>query len=185
MVKVILFDFFGVLSTPVYKIVIEKFIPINEHPEWMKKLDVMDIGDMTEEELVKEISEKSNTEEKIIWEEINNAPIVNNKLFDFIQNSLKTKYKIGLLTNIPKSLLIRIVPEKMELFDIVMISSELKLIKPSKEIFEVAIEKCGCLPNEILFVDDREENIDTAVSLGLNGIVYKSFEQIQEDIQLL
>ncbi len=181
--KTILFDFFGVLSTPVYKKVIEEFIPENEHSEWMKKLDILDTGDLSEYELVKQISVKSKRSEEEIWTGVNNAPKVNQELFDFIEKNLKGKYKIGLLTNIPRSLIERIIPEKLELFDLMLISSDLKLIKPSKEIFEVAIKKSDCLPNEILFIDDGEKNIESAKSLGLNGIVYKDFESFTDEIK--
>lgn len=181
--KTILFDFFGVLSTPVYKKVIEKFVPENEHSEWMKKLDILDTGDLSENELVKQISEKSKKSEGEIWTEVNNASKVNQELFNFIENNLKGKYKIGLLTNIPRSLIERIIPEKLALFDLVFISSDLKLIKPSKEIFEVAIQRSGCLPNEILFIDDGEKNIESAKSIGLNGIVYKNFSSFSDEIK--
>lgn len=181
--KTILFDFFGVLSTPVYKKVIEKFVPENEHSEWMKKLDVLDIGDLLESDLVKQISDKSKISEDEIWTEVNSAPNVNKELFNFIENNLKGKYKIGLLTNIPRSLIERIIPEKLKIFDLVLISSDLKLIKPSKEIFEIAIQKSGCLPNEILFIDDGEGNIESAKILGLNGIVYKNLPSLINKIK--
>ena len=182
--KTILFDFFGVLSTPVYKKVIEKFVPETEHSEWMKKLDVLDIGDLSEADLVGQLSQKAGVTEEVIWTEVNNAPVVNKELFEYIQNNLKGNYKIGLLTNIPRSLIERIIPEKLAMFDFVLISTDLKLIKPSKEIFEVAVMKCACQPNEILFIDDGEKNIIAAKALGLNGIVYKDFSSFLSEIKM-
>ena len=173
--KTILFDFFGVLSTPVYKKIIEKFVPENEQAAWIQKLDALDTGELPENELVRQLSEKSNLSESDIWTEVKNTPKINYELFDFIEKNLKGKYKIGLLTNIPRSLIERMVPEKLGMFDLIMISSDLQLIKPSKEIFEVAIQRSGCTPQEILFIDDGEKNIKVAKSLGLNGIVYTDF----------
>ena len=181
--KIILFDFFGVLSTFVYMKVIRKYIPENEHTEWLKKLDLIDIGDLSENELVKQISEKAKVDEDEIWLEVKNAPVVNNELINFIENKLKNKYKVGLLTNIPRSLIERIIPEKLNIFDLVLISSDLKLIKPSKEIFEVAIQRSGCLPNDILFIDDGEKNIEVAKSLGFNTILYKDLPSFIDEIQ--
>jgi len=60
--KTILFDFFGVLSTPIYKIIIEKYIPESERAEWMNKLDALDIGDLPEPELVRRTCEKFRTQ---------------------------------------------------------------------------------------------------------------------------
>lgn len=181
--KTILFDFFGVLSTPVYKKVIEKYIPESDWATWMKKLDVLDTGEISEKQLVKQTAEAAHVTEDEIWTEVNNAPKVNYELFDFIEHNLKGKYKIGLLTNIPRSLIERIIPEKLGDFDIVMISSDLKLIKPSREIFEVAIQKSDCLPSEILFIDDGAKNIEAAKSLGFNGIVYKDFDSFVIELQ--
>lgn len=180
--SVILFDFFGVLSTPVYKVIIEKYIPADEHATWMKKLDVIDIGDMSEAELVSEIATHAGVTPEQIWADVAVTPRVNTVLFDYIEQELKGKYKIGILTNIPRSLLLRIIPEKMELFDVVLISSELRLIKPSREIFEVAVVRSGCLPQEIVFVDDRLENIEMARVVGLQGIVYTDVESLKADI---
>ena len=117
--------------------------------------------------------------------EVKNAPVVNYELIDFIENKLKNKYKVGLLTNIPRSLIERIIPEKLNIFDLVFISSDLKLIKPSKEIFEVAIQKSGYQPNEILFIDDGEKNIEVAKSLGISVILYKDFPSFISELQKL
>ncbi len=181
--KIILFDFFGVLSTFVYMKVIKKFIAEQEQSEWIKKLDVLDIGNISENDLVKQISEKSGVSQDEIWIEVKNAPKVNYELFDFIEKSLIGKYKVGLLTNIPRTLIERIIPEKLQIFDPILISSDLRLIKPSKEIFNMAIQRCGCLPGEILFIDDGEKNIEVAKSLGLQGIVYKDFSSFLEEIK--
>lgn len=181
--KTILFDFFGVLSTPVYKKVIEKLFPENKHSEWIKKLDVLDVGDLSENELVKQISESTQISEDEVWAEVNAAPIINQELFSFIEENLKDTYTIGLLTNIPRSLLERLIPERLQLFDLVLVSSDLKLIKPSIEIFEVTIRALDCPPSEILFIDDGEKNIEVARSLGLHGIVYTNFSAFLDEMK--
>jgi epoxide hydrolase-like predicted phosphatase len=181
--KTILFDFFGVLSSPAYKKIFEKYLPEEELADWMAKLDVLDTGDITEKELVKQISDRANITEDQIWKELDDIPQVNERLLNFIETNLKGKYKVGLLTNIPRSLLERIIPEKMNEFDPLLISSDLKLIKPDRRIFEVAIERSGCLPNEILFIDDGQRNIESAKTLGINGIVYENFPQFLEELK--
>lgn len=181
--KTILFDFFGVISTPVYMKVIKKYIPEEDQQFFVQKLDVLDTGDLSEEDLVQEIAIKAGITTDEVWDEVKRAPVVNEELLNFIQNELKPKYRVGLLTNIPRSLLVRIIPDKLELFDPLMISSDLKLIKPSKEIFEVAIARCECLPSEILFTDDGEKNIAAAKSVGLHGIVYTDFLSFKEELK--
>lgn len=184
MIQTIVFDFFRVISTPPYSTVFKKYIPEIELQVWRNKLDELDLGVISEEDLVGELSRYANVSTDQIWSEIDSASNLDIDLLNFIENELKPKYKIGLLTNAPRSLVEKIVSkEKLKLFDIVLISSDLKLIKPDPEIFKVTIDKCGCLPQEILFIDDTEKNIEVAKSLGLNGIVYTDFDSLKKEIQ--
>ena len=49
-------------------------------------------------------------------------------------------------------------------------SYELKLLKPSREIYERVIEGVGRRPEEILFIDDARDNIETAAALGIRTL---------------
>lgn len=181
--KAVLFDFFGVLSTPVYKKVIDGNILEAERAEWMKKLDVLDTGDISETELVQALAERSGAGEEAIRKAVDAAPTRNDELFKYIERELSGKYRVGLLSNIPRSLFERIAADKAALFDPLLISSDLKLIKPSKEIFEEAIRRCGVPAEEILFIDDGEKNIDAAKALGFEGFVYTDFPAFLEEIK--
>src|SRR5687768_17380132 len=99
--KVLLFDFFGVLSTPVYKFVFERYIPEAEQTAWMSKLDDLDLGNLLENELVEQIAKRTGVAESEILEAAKAAPQVNNELFALIENDLKKRFTVGLLTNIP------------------------------------------------------------------------------------
>lgn len=180
--KTIFFDFFGVLSTPVYMQVIKDFIPEKEQPKWVKKLDLLDNGDISEDYLVKEISEQSGISENKIWSTVFQAPKLNLKLIDFIKNNLKKLYTIGLLTNAPRSLVERILQKELSLFDVVVISSDIKIIKPNPKIFKYTLYQAKVASEEILFIDDSEKNIQVAKSFGIQGIVYKDFDSFVNEI---
>lgn len=53
------------------------------------------------------------------------------------------------------------------LFDRTYYSHELKMSKPNPDIFEIVLKEQKVSPKEILFLDDLQENIDTAKKLGL------------------
>lgn len=180
--KVILFDFFGVLSTPAYKKVIEKHIQSSQQKEWFNKLDILDVGGLSENDLASQIAQQAGVSLSDIWLGINTSPQLNETLFDFIEYNLKGNYVVGLLTNAPRSLIERLIGDRLSLFDIVLISSDLKCIKPSREIFEIALNRAQCDASEILFIDDGIKNIEAAQSLGFNGIVYTEFEQFKKDL---
>lgn len=55
-------------------------------------------------------------------------------------------------------------------FDGKIISGREKLIKPDPAIYQLAIKRFDLTPKETVFIDDREENIETAKKLGFQTI---------------
>ena len=51
-------------------------------------------------------------------------------------------------------------------FDEIVTSFEARSIKPDRLIFETVITKCGINPEETLFLDDSQKNLDAAAQLG-------------------
>ena len=52
------------------------------------------------------------------------------------------------------------------------ISCRMKLMKPSREIFDAAAAEIGFPPAEILFVDDSQKNVDGARAAGWQAALY-------------
>lgn len=52
------------------------------------------------------------------------------------------------------------------------ISSRMKMLKPSRAIFDAAAAEIGLPPSEILFVDDSQKNVDGALDAGWQAILY-------------
>jgi putative hydrolase of the HAD superfamily len=63
-----------------------------------------------------------------------------------------------------------------ELFDAVVISSEVRLRKPDPAIFHHAVELLGLRPDECAFIDDIEHNVRAAEELGITGVHYVDTE---------
>jgi putative hydrolase of the HAD superfamily len=55
------------------------------------------------------------------------------------------------------------------LFDAVFVSGELGAIKPAPEIFEVTMRELGITADEMVFIDNKEENVRGAEALGITG----------------
>lgn len=68
-------------------------------------------------------------------------------------------------------------------FDGGIISSEVKFSKPGKQIYEILLKKYALIPKECLFIDDLEINVQTALNLGLNGIVTFGSQDISKEIE--
>jgi len=52
-----------------------------------------------------------------------------------------------------------------------------KIIKPSAEIYKFAVDGLGCPAAQVLFVDDREKNVDGAIAAGLQAILYTTQDE--------
>ncbi|HWS49217.1 MAG TPA: HAD family phosphatase [Candidatus Methanoperedens sp.] len=60
-------------------------------------------------------------------------------------------------------------------FDVQVFSYQVGAIKPEAKIFQTLIEKSACQPSEIIFADDKQSNVDAALSLNINAFLYKGF----------
>lgn len=71
------------------------------------------------------------------------------------------------------------------LFQKAYYSHQLHLRKPHLEIYEFVLNDIGIRPEETLFIDDREDNIEGARSKGIRGYHHQLGEEIAEVIYKL
>ncbi|MBL1422497.1 MAG: HAD family phosphatase [Alphaproteobacteria bacterium] len=67
-------------------------------------------------------------------------------------------------------------------FTDIIISAEIKMIKPDLEIFEYTLGKFGLKAEESLFIDDSEPNIMAAKSLNINCVHFKRTPNCYDEI---
>jgi putative hydrolase of the HAD superfamily len=58
------------------------------------------------------------------------------------------------------------------LADVVVISSEVGVRKPSRKIYAIACERLGVDPRQAVMVDDLQQNLDGAARLGIAGVLH-------------
>jgi putative hydrolase of the HAD superfamily len=66
-----------------------------------------------------------------------------------------------------------------------VISGDIGIRKPDRGIYEVLVQRCGYEIEELLFVDDREKNVQAAREFGIETILFNpatGFEDIQNRI---
>ncbi|GGV43681.1 hypothetical protein GCM10010277_33540 [Streptomyces longisporoflavus] len=59
-------------------------------------------------------------------------------------------------------------------------SADVGVVKPDRRIYEIALERAGVPAERCLFVDDRKENVDAAVALGMVGLHYTGPDDLRE-----
>ncbi len=65
--------------------------------------------------------------------------------------------------------------EKIEifrLFDGLVFSGAIKMVKPDRDIFEYILDKYSLDPAECVFIDDNENNIRAAEKLGIKSLLF-------------
>lgn len=68
-------------------------------------------------------------------------------------------------------------------FDGGVFSCDIHMIKPACEIYKYLLREYDLCPSECLFIDDVEENVRCAQSLGMMGIVFTDAEEIRDYIR--
>ncbi len=70
-------------------------------------------------------------------------------------------------------------------FDNVFKSYEEKLHKPNKSAFTNVLAKIKAKPEECIFVDDFQANVDAANELGIKGILFTTLESLKTEFKKL
>lgn len=69
----------------------------------------------------------------------------------------------------------------LDSFEGVVVSSEVKMIKPDPAIYLYLLKTYHLNPEECLFIDDIKENVETAKSLGIRGFLFQNnYEDVKE-----
>ncbi|GII57166.1 haloacid dehalogenase [Planotetraspora thailandica] len=64
-------------------------------------------------------------------------------------------------------------------------SARMGLVKPDETIYLRAAENMGADPADVVFVDDRLENIEGAERAGMTGIHFRNASQLRDDLKLV
>lgn len=68
-------------------------------------------------------------------------------------------------------------------FDDIVVSSEVKLIKPDPAIYHLTLRRIGFRAEECIFIDDSLPNVETARQLGFHAIHFQSPEQLRAELE--
>lgn len=73
-------------------------------------------------------------------------------------------------------------PEFEGLFDHVLSSCDLGLIKPDPVIYRALVERLGARPHEVVFVDDLAGHVEAARTFGLSAIRFETTDQVLAEL---
>lgn len=141
------------------------------------------LGEITEDEhwsdVIKRLKHPAS-ELQIIKDEFFGGDVIDRKLVNFI-HSLRGKFHTGLISNAWNGMRAFLEKENfIELFDTVVISAEVGVMKPAERIYQIALEQAKVKAEEVIFVDDVQANIDACEKIGMKGILFKDPQEAQK-----
>lgn len=185
MIRAVIFDCFGVLYVPVgedfYRTHIANF---ESHKQELYDLGQQaNYGLISQQEFVAQVAALANMPEAEVGELLAGSHARNKAMVAFSQ-TLRPARKVGMLSNMSaKSIDAYFSPaERKQLFDDIVLSSEVGMVKPHPEIFVLAAQRLGVDTSECLFVDDSQANCEAATSVGMRAVRYANFAQATADI---
>lgn len=197
MVKNIVFDIGNVLAGFVWEDFYHSF---GYSEEIFKKLadatvrspfwNEMDRGKLSDEELLEGFIKNDPSIEKEIREVFENVERII-KRFDYavpwIKELKKKGYHIYVISNFSKKAHEECTKalDFMEEIDGGILSYQVKLIKPSPEIYQLLCRKYHLNAEECVFIDDLPRNVEAARKEGMKGLVFESLDQAQKELEVI
>lgn len=182
-IKAIIFDCFGVLIMPGRTLLYQSF------PNF--KTDISDLehqsdyGIITRQQFNYSIADLVGITPAEVKSKYYDTNTRNQSAIDLVRElKASGQYKIGLLSNVGRGWLNDYFSddELAELFDAVVLSSHVGMIKPDPAIFELTASNLDVEPFECVMIDDILANIDGAQIADMQGIVFTSTDQTRSEL---
>lgn len=182
--KIIVFDFFGVICSEIAPLWLRKYFNCDSATE-IKTTFVgqADVGKVSEQELFMILGELANISAARVEEEWYSLVKIDLSVVDYIRE-LKVKQRVALLTNSPSLFVRKILNQNNleSLFEQIIVSSEAGIAKPDPAIFRLMLSKLGVQPENAIMVDDNSGNVTSALSIGMNAILFLSTQELRRDL---
>jgi HAD superfamily hydrolase (TIGR01509 family) len=176
MIKAVIFDCFGVLAR-------EGFFPFLEtyfkNDTFKRQLAIdsmkrMGAGLISHDDCILELSKLAGISFDAMRAILTDNP-PDDQLFMFIEKILKPNYKVGILSNAGADRTIELFGnDRAVLFDDVLLSYQVGMIKPEAAIYELAAQRLGVLNEECIFIDDQPRYCEGAKDVGMETIQHES-----------
>ena len=182
MKKLLLFDCFGVVMREVAPYWFRRYYTPEEADRIKEEMmHDGDVGAVPDDVLYRRLGETVGAPGDQIRREWEDLVIPNPGTISLIRE-LKSRYRVVLLSNAMSGYL-RFALDKCgiaDLFDDVIVSAEVKLVKPDPAIFRLALARAGVDAKNALMIDDVQKNLDGARAVGIDGFLFRDAKGLAE-----
>lgn len=119
-----------------------------------------------------------------LWSEI----FFDNKEIVGLLKELRRDYRLHMISNINElhySYIKKFFPKSLAVFDKLILSYEVGERKPHPKIYRAAVEGHGYRAEDALYVDDREDLIQAAAQMGIQGIIFKGTDHLRAQLKAM
>lgn len=113
-----------------------------------------------------------------------NSWVVNPRTLDLIDR-VRQRHRVAVLSN-ATDVLETALRERYgiaERFDCIISSATVGVAKPERRIYEIALERLAVAAEEVVFVDDRPDNVAAAANLGMHVIWFVNSDFLAHQMQ--
>jgi putative hydrolase of the HAD superfamily len=73
----------------------------------------------------------------------------------------------------------------LDRFDVQVWSYQLRMAKPDLAIYKYVLKQLGTRPDETLFLDDKQMNIDAANAVGMRAVLFTDVDHLRADLMAM
>lgn len=107
-------------------------------------------------------------------------------LVAYIQQLRAAEHRIALLSNDSPALLDKLhALEIANLFDPLVISAFIGVMKPDARAYQAVLDRLGMPASQAIFIDDLPRNVTGAQALGITGLHYTTLDRLRRDLDAL
>lgn len=180
--RLVIFDCFGVIFGEIGPRIVRKYAKSDDISELKEKLFVpADLGLITYDELLASIATEFGVDKQTVADDWNSFVVLNEELVEMIKK-LRADSCVALLSNASKGFVESLFDKYSltHLFDRMVISCNIGIAKPDKEIYKYCVSQFDCDFDEIYMVDDNAANVAAAAETGIIPVHFKGNECVRE-----
>ena len=105
-------------------------------------------------------------------------------MYELVDELKNTHLKVGMLSNIDTRLA-NIVRDfgLYQPFHPCILSCDIGVEKPDERAYKILLSSLHLPANQVVFIDDKKENVCAAKCLCIDAILFESYEQIKEELE--
>ncbi len=182
--KAAIFDCFGVLTVDHWRAFVDS-LPNRDIALRAKELNRQyDSGLITRDEFLAQIHEVTGRAPNEILDILWGKSAKNIALLEYIGQLRQKGVKIGLLSNVGTDWIRRdfLTPDEQKLFDTMVFSYEVGMVKPDPRMFELVCQRLGVDKSEAVLVDDMERFCTAAREQGMQAVEYQDLASAKQQL---